>query len=605
MRILVLSQWFDPEPTPKGLSFAIELRNQGHEVEVLTGVPNYPEGKIYPGYRNKLYQSETMHGIKLHRVGLYPNHDGSATRRILNYVSFATTATIFGPWRVEKPDVIYCYHPPVTTALVALAFRFFRGVPFVLDVQDLWPDTLSATGMVKPGPVTAAVALFCRLVYRFAGRIVVLSPGFKKRLEDRGVPSTKVSIIYNWADDSHLLTRPIKPDERLKNKFNVMFAGTMGKAQALDAVIGAAERLRHQPDIQWVFVGGGIERDRLHLRAKEKNLTNVLFLPRVPVTEIGATLGQASVLLVHLKNNPLFEITIPSKIQAYLASGKPCLVAVRGDAAELILRARAGITCAPEDSVALAETVASLAAKPAAEIERWGKNGLDFYQRELALSVGVEKLIAVLKTLRPRSTVSVFAQRLFDLLFVLLAACVVIPICGGLAVVVRIKLGGPVFFRQRRTGLYGAPFEIFKFRSMTDDRDSHGGLKSDGERLTPLGKFLRKYSLDELPQLWNVLKGDLSLVGPRPLLLQYLPRYTPEQARRLDVKPGITGWAQVHGRNAISWEERFKLDVYYVDNYSLLLYFKVLWMTLFKTLRPEGISQTGHETMSEFMGSKT
>jgi lipopolysaccharide/colanic/teichoic acid biosynthesis glycosyltransferase len=174
----------------------------------------------------------------------------------------------------------------------------------------------------------------------------------------------------------------------------------------------------------------------------------------------------------------------------------------------------------------------------------------------------------------------------------------------GVAWLVRTKLGSPVFFRQFRPGKHGEPFELVKFRTMTDARNAEGTVLSDAERLTAFGRFLRSSSLDELPELWNVLKGDMSLVGPRPLLMEYLPRYSREQARRHEVRPGITGWAQVNGRNALSWEEKFKLDVWYVDHRSLSLDVKILWMTLSKVLRREGISAEGEATMSRFMGTQ-
>jgi lipopolysaccharide/colanic/teichoic acid biosynthesis glycosyltransferase len=173
-----------------------------------------------------------------------------------------------------------------------------------------------------------------------------------------------------------------------------------------------------------------------------------------------------------------------------------------------------------------------------------------------------------------------------------------------LAFRVRQELGSPVLFRQVRPGLGGKPFVMYKFRTMTEERDEQGNLFPDEKRLTPFGAFLRAWSLDELPELFNVLKGDMSLVGPRPLLMQYLDRYTPEQFRRHEVKPGITGWAQVNGRNALSWEEKFKLDVWYVDNWTIWLDLKILWLTLVKVLRREGISAHGHATMPEFKGSE-
>ena len=174
-----------------------------------------------------------------------------------------------------------------------------------------------------------------------------------------------------------------------------------------------------------------------------------------------------------------------------------------------------------------------------------------------------------------------------------------------LIALIRRKLGSPVFFTQVRPGMHGKPFKMVKFRSMLSERSTDGELLPDAVRLTPFGRFLRSTSLDELPELWNVLKGDMSLVGPRPLLMEYLPLYSPEQARRHEVRPGITGWAQVNGRNAISWEDKFKLDVWYVDHCSLWLDIKILWLTVKKVLVREGISAAGEATMGKFTGSKS
>ena len=196
-----------------------------------------------------------------------------------------------------------------------------------------------------------------------------------------------------------------------------------------------------------------------------------------------------------------------------------------------------------------------------------------------------------------------FVKRGFDILIALIGLIIVLPIMLLISFAILFSMGWPLMFKQMRPGLYGKPFCIYKFRTMTFKTDESGNLLPDEQRLTRLGKFLRSTSLDELPELFNILKGDMSLVGPRPLLMQYLGRYTPEQARRHEMKPGITGWAQVNGRNAISWEEKFALDVWYVDNWSLWLDIKILALTVWKVICREGISSPGEATMSEFMGS--
>jgi sugar transferase EpsL len=201
-----------------------------------------------------------------------------------------------------------------------------------------------------------------------------------------------------------------------------------------------------------------------------------------------------------------------------------------------------------------------------------------------------------------RNFYSAFGKRAFDLLLTFPALLLLLPVLFVATALVRRNLGSPIFYKQTRPGKDGIPFMLYKFRTMQEDKDKNGSLLPDDKRLTRLGKLLRSTSIDELPELWNVLKGDMSLVGPRPLLLQYLDRYTPEQARRHEVKPGITGWAQINGRNAITWEEKFKLDVWYVDHQSFHLDLKIIFLTFWKILKREGINQSGQATMEEFKG---
>ena len=194
-------------------------------------------------------------------------------------------------------------------------------------------------------------------------------------------------------------------------------------------------------------------------------------------------------------------------------------------------------------------------------------------------------------------------KRLFDLILSIVGLLFLLPVIALIVLLVRLKIGSPIFFEQRRPGLNGEIFKLVKFKTMTNERDKNGNLLSDEIRLTKFGKFLRSTSLDELPGLWNVLKGDMSLVGPRPLLVEYLPLYSEKQSRRHEVRPGITGWAQVNGRNAISWNEKFELDLWYVDNQSIWLDVKILWLTLKKVIRREGVTKDGHATTEYFKGN--
>ncbi len=196
-----------------------------------------------------------------------------------------------------------------------------------------------------------------------------------------------------------------------------------------------------------------------------------------------------------------------------------------------------------------------------------------------------------------------FSKRLFDLLTSALALIVLSPVLALTALLVRIQLGGPILFRQQRPGYKGRPFHIFKFRTMIDRFAPDGSLLPDAERLTRFGRVLRSTSLDELPELFNILRGEMSVVGPRPLLMEYLPLYSAEQARRHDIPPGLTGWAQVHGRNALSWQDKFRLDVWYVDHWSFWLDLKIIFLTLVKVFKREGITQEGQATAEKFTGN--
>lgn len=401
MRILLLTQWFDPEPTFKGLVFARELVRQGFEVEVLTGFPNYPGGKLYPGYRLRLLQREVIDGVRVTRVPLYPSHDQGKLGRIFNYVSFAASALLCGLLS-RRVDVIYAYHPPLTVGIAAVLLRFFRRVPVVYDIQDMWPDTLRATGMISSEKVLGIVAIVCNWVYRHVDHVVVLSPGFKRLLKDRGVPESKVDVIYNWCDEQAIAgaAHQVPPQFPGSESFRILFAGNMGKAQALDAVLEAAAQLEVQRrKICFVMLGGGIEVERLRERAASMGLKGTEFIPAVPMSEVGAYLAAADALLVHLKKDPLFEITIPSKTQAYMAVGRPILMAVDGDAAELIKRSGGGVVARSEDADSIAAAAGMLAEMDRTHVAEMGERSRMFYKQELSLEAGVQRFGSLFKQL--------------------------------------------------------------------------------------------------------------------------------------------------------------------------------------------------------------
>lgn len=379
MKILLLSQYYAPEPNIKTPLLAQDLAARGHQVTVLTGFPNYPQGRIYPGYRQRLWQEEWQGQVRVVRLPLYADHSRAAVRRVLNYASFAVSAALLGPALCGPADVMWVYHPPLTIGFPAWVIGLLRRLPFVYEIQDMWPETLAATGMVTASQITAVTAALARRLYNQAACITVISPGFKHNLLAKGVPADKIQVIPNWADED--VFRPLPRDEALaaahgmSGRFNVVYGGNLGAAQALENVLTAAELLRSQPDIQIVLIGDGLAAAELQQQAAARGLGNLRFIGQQPAERMAHFFALADALLVHLKRDPLFEITIPSKTLAYLACGRPIVAAVAGDAAEVVRAAGAGVVCAPEDPAALARTIRALAALPPAERERMGASG--------------------------------------------------------------------------------------------------------------------------------------------------------------------------------------------------------------------------------------
>lgn len=411
MRILFLTQWFHPEPGAiRGLPLARELQQGGDRVEVLTGFPNYPGGHLYAGYRLRPRFRETLDGVPVLRVPLYPSHDASALGRVLNYSSFALSAATLGLTGAGRADVGYVYHPPPTVGLAALAFRHLRRLPFVYHIADMWPESLLESGMAG-GPrtrraVEAVVGAWCRSLYRQASQVTVLSPGFQRLLVERGVPADKIHIIYNWVEEE--VFRPLPRDPELarslglQDTFNVVYAGNIGAYQGIDTLVRAAAHLADLPSVRMVIAGTGQKLAEVKSLAASLNLTNVVFLGRREYWEMPHINALADVLVVHLRDLPFFAATIPSKTQVALACGRPVVMAVRGDSADLVRQAEAGLTCEPENPEALARAVRQLHALSPERRARLGDNGRRYYQEHLSLAEGTRRMRELLHAVGDR-----------------------------------------------------------------------------------------------------------------------------------------------------------------------------------------------------------
>jgi colanic acid biosynthesis glycosyl transferase WcaI len=413
VKILFLTQWYPPEPGLLQQELAQTLMQRGHSVTVLTGFPNFPTGKVYPGYRVRPLHRETIAGVPVVRVPLYPDHSRSAIKRVVNYASFALAAALLGRGVVDRPDVIFVYHPPLTIGFPAYVLSRLWGIPFVYQIQDMWPETLSATGMLTNESMLQMVGKFATWVYDKADALCVISPGFRDNLVQKAVPPGKIHVIPNWVDlDSYHVAEP-DPDlavsTGLDGRFNVMFAGIIGRAQELEVVLRAAEALVDLESVQFVLVGDGVALPELEAEARNRGIANVVFLGRYPQESMPALFALADVLLVHLRDDPLFRITIPHKILTYLASAKPILAAVAGDASDVVLQAGAGVACAPGDPDALAQAVRRLYHSDPAELQVMGENGREAakmcYSRERVVARVEEVITGVVdpSSIEPRS----------------------------------------------------------------------------------------------------------------------------------------------------------------------------------------------------------
>ncbi len=406
--IVYLTQLYTPEPTFKGNRFAKGLSDAGYNVEVVTGFPNYPGGRIYDGYKMRAIRTRIEDGLKVVRLATYPSHNRSAVRRIASYLSFAISSFSYLLIR-RRPQLIYVFYPSLTAGLAAVAVKWIRRVPVVVDIPDLWPDSLGTAGMMRNTQMIGIVDWLCGLLYRHVDHIVVLSPGFRLALIERGVPAEKISLIYAWAEESGSsentsVTFPAPSLFDPKHTFTLLFAGNMGAMQRLDSVLDAAKSLAaERSDIGIYLMGGGVDVERLKARVAEDGIGNVRFLPRVPLHEVQDILRQAGALLVHLARDPLFAKTVPSKTQAYLYAGRPILMAVEGNAADLVAKGGAGIVVEPENPQALAEAILRLADMGVEGRDEMGARARAFYDRELTFRHGLDATIGIIERFRRRS----------------------------------------------------------------------------------------------------------------------------------------------------------------------------------------------------------
>jgi glycosyltransferase involved in cell wall biosynthesis len=400
VRVLIFTQYFWPEGFSIN-SVAKTLLEKGIEVEVLTGKPNYPGGKIFSGYRAWGCQQEAHQGININRIPLLVRGSGG-WRLVLNYLSFILSGLLFAPWMLRKKrfDVIFIYAPsPILQAIPAIFLGWLKGCPVVLWVQDLWPESLSATGHVRNRYVITAVRQVVRFIYRHTDLLLVQSRAFEESV--RALASgTPIEYYPNSVDDVFAMpvTDEIPLIDGLGEGFSVMFAGNIGVAQAVGVMVEAASLLKEHTDIHFVVLGDGSCRDEMLKAVQQRGLTNLHLPGRFPVETMPGFMQKASALLVTLADQPIFAATVPNKVQAYMAAGRPIIACLNGEGARLVVEAEAGLATPAENPKALADTILRLYRQSSDERERMGDNGRRYYQEHFDHGRLIDQLIRHLRT---------------------------------------------------------------------------------------------------------------------------------------------------------------------------------------------------------------
>lgn len=399
-RFAFVCQWYPPEPVEIPRNIARSLAANDHEVSVLTGVPNYPTGKVVAGHRASEVVTEQMDGVTVRRTPLYPSHDSSAVKRIANYASWAISATVFGQRLLRRADATLVYSSPATAALPAMAARGLWGTPYVLLIQDVWPDSVFASGFL-PGAagkvIHGLVDWFVRRTYAMADHVAVISPGMADLLAQRGVPRDKLSVVYNWVPEEDSPVQPVGDDGvTLASLAGVpgdarlfLYAGNHGHAQGLDSLVRAFLDDRTAPAHLVLLGDGVVKQDLVALAAGHPR---VHFLDPVERGFAGRLLAEADVSVVSLASDPIFAVTLPSKVQSGLAMAKPMLVVADGDAAAVVTHAGAGAAAEPGVVADIVDAICRLTVASPSDLADMGARGLEVYRSQMARSVGAARL---------------------------------------------------------------------------------------------------------------------------------------------------------------------------------------------------------------------
>ena len=401
MKILIISQYYDPEPIYIPATVARNLAERNHDVTVITGFPNYPHGRIYDGFRQKLQQTEWDGRVKVIRTPLVISHSRNPIGRLVNYLSFAFSAMI-ASWRVRGVDVVYIYATQMTPAIGASIMRTFGGAPYVMHVQDLWPESVTGSSMVGGGRssqlIAAVLTPWLRFLYRQATNTISIAPTMARMLVDRGVPASRIKMLFNWANEKvgELISEEATERHAISDDILIVYAGNLGDHQDLETVIRAAKAVEDESSLRFEFYGSGMAKERLEALSRELDVENLTFCGSVSAADMERVYKRADFQLITLKDREIFRGTIPSKLQAALFHGSAVMSNVAGDLADICSGEEFGLTCLPGSVEAMAEMFRVGAQTPPEIRQKMAANGRDFYLNTMSLDQGMDALEKIL-----------------------------------------------------------------------------------------------------------------------------------------------------------------------------------------------------------------
>jgi len=590
-RILLIHQAFASPADGGGTrhyEFGRRVLSRGHSFTIIASDLSYLSGASV-ALRHGLYTEQSIDGLRVLRAYAYPTLHRSFIWRVFSFFTFAgssfLTALKSGP-----VDLVMGTSPPIFQAFAAWAVAFLRRRPFLLEVRDLWPEFAIDMGVLKNPVLIWLSRRLERFLYARATHILVNSPAYRDYLICRHVAPLKISLISNGVDPA--MFTPGSQGERirrewgLEGKFVVSYAGAIGLANDLATVVRAADRLRDTTDFVFVIAGDGKERLNLEADTARRGLRNVTFTGKLSKTEVAEVLAASDACIAILKDIPMFRTTYPNKVFDYMAAGRPTLLAIDGVIRKVIEDSGSGIFVPPGDDAALAGAIVKLADNRAAA-RAMGVRGREFVTKHFNRDQQAAEFVSLIEREvqewreERHHFYRHFGKRVLDLILTIPVALALVPLFAAIVILIKLTSRGPIFFNQRRLGKLGQVFVAYKFRTMLHrDRTHHVEIRKGNPEVTVVGALLRRFKLDELPQLFNVLKGDMSLVGPRPPLPEQIADYDDETGQRLRVNPGLTGLAQVNGGTQMSWRERWQYDVQYVRQLSFGLDLRILLRTI-------------------------